>query len=63
MVKSRSHPARMRVVKPKLIETIFAMDEVRKRKAHGFDRSDGCDRTRQFKIFPIVPKSKIIIEK
>jgi hypothetical protein len=39
------------------------MDDIRKRKAHGFERSDGCDKTRQFKRFPIEPKSKIIREK
>jgi hypothetical protein len=62
-VKSRFHPAKILVCKPKIIEMIFAIDEIRKRKAHGFDRSVGRDKTRQFKIFPIVPNSKIIIEK
>jgi hypothetical protein len=62
-VKSRFHPAKSRDGKPEIIEIIFAIDEIRKRKAHGFDRSDGRDKTRQFKIFPIVPKSKITIAK
>ncbi len=41
----------------------LAIDEIRKRNEHGFDRSDGCDNTKQLRRFPIVPKSRIRIEK
>jgi hypothetical protein len=45
------------------MEMTLAIDEIRKRNEHGFDRSDGCDNTKQLRRFPIVPKSRIRIEK
>lgn len=63
LVKSRFQPARIRVLKPKINEIMLAIDEARKRNAHGFVRSDGCERTRQFKRFPIVPNKRINIDR
>jgi len=62
-VKSKFHPAKIRVDKPERMEMTLAIDEIRKRKVHGFDRSDGCDNTKQLRRLPIVPKSRIRIEK
>jgi len=62
-VKSISQPDNILVVKPKLIEIIFAIDEIRKRKAQEFERRHGRDRTRQLSRLPIVPKRKIKMEK
>jgi hypothetical protein len=62
-VGSRFHPANIRVGKPMRIEMRSIKDETRKITAHGFDRSIRCDKTKQLRIFPIVPKMKIVGDK
>ncbi len=62
-VKSIFQPDKILVVKPKVIEIIFAIDEIRKTKAQGLERRHGRDKTRQLSTFPIVPKRKIRIVK
>jgi hypothetical protein len=62
-VKSISQPDKILVVKPEVIEIIFAIDEIRNRKVHEFERRRGRDKTRQLSRLPIVPKRKIKIEK
>jgi hypothetical protein len=56
-------PDKILVVKPNVIEIIFAIDEARNRKIQGFERRDGRDKTKQLSKLPIVPKRKIKIEK
>jgi hypothetical protein len=41
----------------------WAIDENRKNNAHGFDRRVGCDKVKQLRILPIVPKIKMKIAK
>jgi hypothetical protein len=62
-VKSIFQPDKILVVKPTVIEIIFAIDEIRKRKTQGFERIDGREKTRQLSKLPIVPKRKIKMEK
>ncbi len=62
-VGSRFHPANIRVGKPMRIEMRSIKDETRKSTAHGFDRSVRCNKTIQLRIFPTVPKMKIIGDK
>jgi hypothetical protein len=41
----------------------LATDEARNRKAQAFERSVRCDRARQLRRFPTVPKRRIAIDK
>jgi hypothetical protein len=56
-------PDKILVVKPNVIEIIFAIDEMRNKKIHGLEQRDGRDKTKQLSKLPIVPKRKIKIEK
>jgi hypothetical protein len=59
----RTYPANIRVVKPDRIEIRLAIDDIRNKNEHGFVRSGRCDKTRQLRRLPSIPKIKINIEK
>jgi hypothetical protein len=51
------------VKRPEKSAIILAIDETRKRDAHGFERKFRWERTRTFIILPIIPNTKMNIEK
>lgn len=59
LVGSRFQPANIREGKPISIDMRSTMDEIRRSKAHGFERSIRFDRTKQLRILPTEPKIKI----
>jgi hypothetical protein len=62
-VRSAAQPDSIRVVRPERMKLRWAIDENRKNNAHGFDRRVGCDKIKQLRILPIVPKIKMNIAK
>ena len=59
-VGSRSYPAKIRKGRPMTMEIRSTKDEIRKSNAHGFDRSVHCDRIKQLRMFPTIPKMKMV---
>jgi len=55
--------ANIRVEIPININIRFIINEIRKRKAHGFKRNICWDKIKQLRIFSIIPKIKINIVK
>jgi hypothetical protein len=41
----------------------WAIDETKKHNAHGFDRRVGCEKIKQLRTLPMVPKIKMKIAK
>ncbi len=59
MIGSIFQPTNIRVVRPERIAIRLVIEQTRKIKAQGFERSVRADKTRILRIFLIQPKSSI----
>jgi hypothetical protein len=62
-VRSADQPFNRRTATPEIKVKRLAIDDARKSEAHGFERSVRCDRARQLRRLPTVPKIRIAIDR